>query len=623
MILQALNRYYDILLEDEDVNIAPFGYSAVNVSFALDLSEEGELLNVLPLFEQVQRGKKMVEVPRSMIVPAQVKRAANIAPNFLWDNTTYVLGISDKDEKKPKYSQDRFIAFRKWNSELLTGVDDDAARAMIAFLQSHNPQLARQHPAVAKHLDTLLKGGNIVFMSRGEFVHQNNLIRQIWEDALSARDIERMQCLVTGDIAPIARLHPSLKRVRGAQSVGASLVSFNERAYESYNRTKGQGLNSPVSEKATFAYTTVLNYLLSDANPNKKFFLGDTTVVYWVESENRAYESAFASFVDPAELEEGSGKQATRKRAEGVLQSVTNKVKRAQMLDLDALLDDLEEENPRFYILGLSPNAARISVRFFITDPFKKIIQNIMTHYRDLEIVKEYEDQPTYLSVWRILNETISKKSRDKNAAPLLAGAVFRAILTDAQYPAALYYAIINRVRADMDDASNGIHKINYVRAAVIKAFLLRKYRYQPVNPFKEVLTMALNEQSTNPAYLLGRLFAELERVQTAAIGNVNASIKDRYFTSACASPGSVFPILLRLSQHHIAKAEYGYASDRRIQDILNLLDVESNPIPARLTLDEQGVFILGYYHQRADFFKPKDKDEKTETEIKQLTITF
>jgi CRISPR-associated protein Csd1 len=375
-------------------------------------------------------------------------------------------------------------------------------------------------------------------------------------------------------------------------------------------------LNSPISEKATFAYTTVLNYLLSDANPNKKLFLGDATVVYWAESQNRAYESAFAAFVDPTELEDNSSvNQTGRKQAEQALQTVTEKVIRAQMLDLDALLADLDDENPRFYILGLSPNAARVSVRFFITDPFQKIIDNIKAHYRDLAIVKEYDDQPDYLTIGRILYETVSKKSRDKDAAPLLAGAVFRAILTNAPYPAALYYAIINRIRADMDDEKAKIKKINYVRAAVIKAFLTRKYRYQPTNPFKEVLTMALNEQSTNPAYLLGRLFAVLEKVQAEAIGNVNASIKDRYFTSACASPRSVFPILLRLSQHHISKLKYGYTYDNRIQEVVGLLDIENNPIPARLNLDEQGVFILGYYHQRKDLWtaKPKDNDQEND----------
>ena len=413
-----------------------------------------------------------------------------------------------------------------------------------------------------------------------------------------------MQCLVTGEVTPIARLHPSLKRVRGAQSSGATLVGFNAAAYESYNRSQGQ--NSPVSEKATFAYTTVLNHLLSDANPNKKLFMGDATVVYWAESENRAFESVFAAFVDPADLDASSANQTGRKKAEKALKTVTEKVKRAQMLDLDALLADLGDENPRFYVLGLSPNAARVSVRFFITDPFEKIIDNIKAHYRDLAIVKEYDDQPDYLTVKRILDETVSKKSRDQDAAPLLAGAVFRAILTNAPYPAALYYAIINRIRADVDDKEKRITKINYIRVAVIKAFLTRKYRSQSENKFKEVLTMALNEEATIPAYLLGRLFAVLENAQIEAAKptKLNATIKDRYFTSACASPGSVFPVLLRLSQHHISKAEYGYVIENRMQEILNRLDIENNPIPARLTLDEQGVFILGYYHQRA--YRPK-----------------
>lgn len=614
MILQALNRYYEILLKDENLNdnLAHFGYSTVGVSFALDISQDGELLNVLPLFEQVQRGKKMVEVSRTMIVPARIKKTGTNPPsNFMCENNAFMLGISDKNESDPEYSRKRFEAFCQLHNQLLLGVDDDAARAVMAFVQKHNSQTAREHPAIANHLEALLKGGNIVFMFNGNFVHENKLVRRAWESSLAGQDAIRMQCLVTGDVAPIARLHPSLKGIRGANSMGATLVGFNAPAYESYNRIKEQGLNSPVSEKATSAYTTVLNYLLSDANPNKKLFLGDATIVYWAESQNRAYETAFAAFVDPADLEEDSSAEQTgRKKAEQALQTVTEKVKRAQMLDLDALLADLKDEDPQFYILGLSPNAARVSVRFFITDPFEKIIDHIKAHYRDLAIVKEYDNQPDYLTVKRILDETVSKKSRDKEAAPLLAGAVFRAILTNAPYPAALYYAIINRIRADMDDKEKRITKINYVRAAIIKAFLTRKYRYQSENPFKEVLTVPLNEQSTNPAYLLGRLFAVLEKAQAEAIGNVNASIKDRYFTSACASPRSVFPILLRLSQHHLAKAEYGHTSDRRIQDILNLLEVDRNPIPARLTLDEQGVFILGYYHQRADFYKPKDKKE-------------
>lgn len=613
MILQSLYRYYNILIlpDAPKTEIARFGYSTVGVSFALNISADGNLLDVLPLYDQVQRGKKTVDVPRRMTVPAQVKRAVNVAANFLWDNAVYVLGLSDRDAA---YWRRRFDAFRAHNIELLQEADSDAARAVLGFLARYDPEIGQRYPAIEQYRDTLLKGGNLIFLFEGEFVHDDPAIRQIWEDYFQGLDAERMQCLVTGDMAPVERLHPSLKGVRGGQPTGTTLVGFNAKAYESYNRSQGQ--NSPVSRKASFAYTTALNYLLSDANPNRKFYLGDTTVVYWAETINRAYESVFASILDPAyDEDENTSQQESRRQTEATLGQVAEKVRRVQPIDLDAVLADLGDENPRFFILGLAPNAARVSVRFFISDPFEKIARNIMTHYQDLAIVKEWETQPTYITVRHIIDETISKKSRDREASPLLAGAVFRAILTNTPYPAALFYSLINRIRADMDDAAARISKINYVRASVIKAYLLRKYRYQSQNPFKEILSMALNEESSNPAYLLGRLFAVLEQAQQDAIPNAKATIKDRYFTSACASPASVFPILLRLSQHHISKAEYGYYREGQMQDILNRLDVEQNPIPSRLTLDEQGVFILGYYHQCAARYAKRTKDKAEEVE--------
>ncbi len=620
MPLQSLYRYYEILRKDTKIGIAEAGYSVENVSFALNISADGDLLDVFPLFEQVQRGNKSVEVPRRMIVPMQVKRAVNVSANFLCDNAVYVLGLSDADKKDAAYSRKRFEAFRAHNIALLEQANSDAARAVLAFLTKYDQDALEQHPAIAARRADLLKGGNLIFQFEGEFVHCDPVIRQVWEKHAQEQGAEQMQCLVTGEIAPIERLHARLKGIRGGQPIGTTLVGFNASAYESYNRTQGQ--NSPISQKAAFAYTTVLNYLLSDANPNRKLFLGDATVVYWAESENRAFESAFISFFDPTyEEDEDAAQQESREKAEAALGKVADRVRRVQPVDLDALLADLGDENPRFYILGLAPNVSRVSVRFFISDPFEKIAQNIMAHYQDLAIVKEWENQPTYITVRHILYETISRKSRDKEASPLLAGAVFRAILTNTPYPAALFYALLNRVRADMDDPEKRISKINYVRAAAIKAYLLRKYRYQSHNPFEEILTMALNEQSTIPAYLLGRLFAVLEQAQKEAIPEAKATIKDRYFTSACASPASVFPILLRLSQHHISKAEYGYAREHQIQNILNRLDVEQNPIPARLTLDEQGVFILGYYHQRAARFAKwtEEKEEGLEEAITEV----
>jgi len=618
MILQALSRYYDILLQDPESDIAPPGYSTVEVAFAIEISTKGKFENLIPLVDQVPMGRKIIDKPKRMIVPEQGKHSNKVSAFFLCDNSTYVLGISDEEGD---YGIKRFQAFRDLNKELLSKVDSSAARAVIAFLDTYDPRKAKEYPEINSNWEALLKGARLVFFLNGEFVHKDSLILNAWEKHKAGSEAVLGQCLVSGEFAPVARLHPVLKGVGTRPNpLGASLVSFNNRAYESYNKTELQGLNSPVSEKATFAYGTTLNYLLSRANENRKFNIGDTTVVYWAETDKKGYAKAFLGLCEPEIVEieppaDEEAKPARDKKSEKKLKKVADKVKRVQALDVNKLLEGLEDENPRFYILGLAPNAARVSVRFFHSDPFNKIVEKIMRHYKDLEIVKEFDNQHTWLTIQDVLKETISKKASDPEASPLMAGSMFRAILDNTHYPAALYNAIINRIRADQDDEKKFIRKVNYERAAIIKAYLLRKYRNQPQHPIQEVLVMSLNEQSTVPAYLLGRLFAVLEKVQQEAIGDMNASIKDRYFTSACASPRTVFPTLLRLSQHWISKAEYGYASDRRIQDILNLLDIEKNPIPARLTLDEQGVFVLGYYHQRAAFFVKNNNSAETTTE--------
>ncbi len=611
MILQALTRYYAILSNDPESDIAPPGYSSTGVSFGLNISEKGELLDVIPLFEQVQRGKKLEERPKRMIVPEQVKKASGIISNFMCENNAYVLGISDNE--KNDYASRRFEEFKRFHKEILSTTTSPAAKAVIAFLDTYDYKEGRKHPKITPHLEIILKGGNLVFMFKGKFAHEDKAIQNAWELYKGGGDSISGQCLVTGEIAPVARLHPSIKGIRGASAFGGSLVSFNEYAYESFGKT--QGMNSPVSERTASAYGTALNYLLSSSNENKKFYIGDTTVVYWAESEKKEYAKAFLGLCEPEEVEvpaaEEEAKPARDKKAEKKVKKIAEKVRRVQALDTKKLLKGLDG-NTRFYVLGLAPNAARVSVRFFHSNPFNKVVEKIMQHYKDLEIVKEFEDQHTYLTIQDILDETVSPKSSDKDASPLLAGSVFRAILENTPYPAALFNSIINRVRADQDEKFS--KKINYARAAIIKAYLLRKYRNQPENKFQEVLVMSLNEQSAIPAYLLGRLFAVLEKVQQEAIGDMNASIKDRYFTSACASPKTVFPTLLRLSQHWISKAEFGYASDNRIEKIMNLLDIEKNPFPAHLTLDEQGIFVLGYYHQRTAFFVKNNSSETTET---------
>lgn len=624
MILQSLYRYYEILREDPEVEIAEPGYSNAPVSHALNLSLQGELLDIIPLYVPVQQGKKTVHRPRRMNVPEQVKRSVNVAANFMCDNAVYVLGLTDKEAKDPNYARKRFEAFRDFNVGILSTADSPVARAVIAFLQRHDPQTAREHPVIARQVDALLKGSNLVFQVEGKYALDDPAIRRAWEDYALGQEAVRMQCLVTGQIEPIARLHPDIKGVRDAQTKGASLVSFNLAAFTSYGRE--QGANSPVSRRVASGYGVALNYLLSDQNPNRKIYLGDTTVVYWADSADKRYASAFYALINPeyqpgAETEEGEESHEKRRRdksAEETLRAVAEKVEQGKPLDMQALREGLDEST-RFYVLGLAPNATRLAVRFFLTEPFGVFADRIMQHYDDLQIEKEYDNQPSYISPYRILAECVSPKVSQRNdevkrSWSLLGGAFMRSILMGSPYPEGLYAAMLNRVRHDTDETGDAGKprsvKINYIRAAYIKAHLIRKYRRHGVNPYQEALQMSLNESYTHPAYVLGRLFAVLEKAQREAIGqNINATIKDRYFTSACAAPASVFPTLLRLAHHWTAKAEYGGISDRKIQELLEML--EARPFPSRLSLDEQGVFVLGYYHQRAAFYPKKGVAEE------------
>jgi CRISPR-associated protein Csd1 len=436
MILQALVRYYEILANDPDCDIAPPMYSKVGVSYAINLSPDGDILDIFPLEQSVKRGNKSIDVPLRMIVPEQIKRSGQKPPpNFMCDNSGYVLGISDKDERDSSYSEKRMGMFREFHLKMLAGAAGPEARAVVKFLQKYDPAQGRDHPAIARHIPLILKGKNIVFKLDGSagYIHEVAAILKIWERYKAANTNPILgQCLVSGEILPIARLHPSIKGVKDANPTGGTLVGFNDRAYESYNRTNAQGLNSPTSEKSAFAYTTALN-------------MGDTTVVYWAESPDKTYESIFLSLLDPdyAELADKGENQVTgRTAAEQRLMEIAQKIKSGAALDSDNLLAGLDKDT-RFYVLGLAANAARISVRFFHADPFKKVIAHIQAHYADMSMVQEYH-QERRISLYRILQETVSKKSSDKNPSPLMGGAVMRAILGGTPYPAALYYAVIN-----------------------------------------------------------------------------------------------------------------------------------------------------------------------------------
>lgn len=592
MILQSLIQYYETL-EQRDKITKP-GWSRAKVSFALDLSYEGELKRVIPLKIERERGKKTVFEPQLMNVPQMVTRSSGIASNFLCDNSSYILGIDNKG--KQERAKECFFCAKEKHLNILPAVESREANAVIRYFKTWNPDVAEKHPALSQVLEEITAGANLVFWVDDDYVHKKAAVISAWETYCnnSTDGVEGI-CLATGSRTRISRIHGTIKGVQGAQSSGAALVSFNAPAFESYG--KEQSFNAPVGDYAVFAYTTALNYLLADKEHVTT--IGDTTIVYWSEDGNDVCQNIFARVSEPT-IDNYQ-----------IVNAVFKKLEQGKAIYIPEVNETISLDQ-RFYILGLAPNAARLSVRFFYQSDFGDILQRMKEHYDRMEIVQPAKDTASYLGVWRMLMETVNKKSRDKKPIPNMSGAVYRSIISGGRYPASLYQAVINRIRVEQDDGDNGIYKITRGRAAIIKAYLLRNGTCD-----KEELTVALNEKSRNMAYTLGREFAVLEAIQEDANPGINSTIKDKYFNAACATPASIFPILFKLKNSHIKKMNskgkeiYYEKILLELQDKVFVPDGQGLAYPKRLSLEEQGMFILGYYHQTQKRYEKKAKEEQ------------
>lgn len=579
MILQALNHYYDQLVR-AGVLERP-GWQPVKVAYALQIDDDGRLVRVLPLLHEDESGKKQVMVPNVMKMPAQVKRTVGVSANFLCDNASYILGVDGKG--KPDRALKCFQACRALHEALLKNVDSAAARAVCRFFEAWQPQEAPDCEALKPYWEDMLAGANITFSHAGDFVNDCAEIQRVWDAHYNAAgEGETLRCLVTGEAAIPARLHPSIKGVAGGQPMGTTLVGFNAPAFESFGRDGGQGLNAPVSEKAAFAYSAALNYMI--ATRGHRLRLGDATIVFWAESGEEGYAACFAAlFGEDSALSDDDLYQALRDLAAG---------RRITWQQADLRPDE------RFYVLGLAPNAARLSVRFFLQNTFGDFARNLQAHHDRLEIVRPAYDTRPSLSFRQLLDETVNSNSRDKSPSPLLSGALVRAVLSGLPYPMLLLNQVELRIRAE--------HEVTRGRAAIIKAFLLNNAEKD--NSYKEALTVELNESTNYQPYLLGRLFAVLEGLQKAANPGINATIRDRFFNSACATPSVVFPQLIKLAQAHLKKLDGGLAVhyNRQLGEILSRFDSD---YPVRLSLYDQGIFQLGYYHQvQARYTKKEEK---------------
>lgn len=591
-MLQDLVKYYDILAKDKESDICAVGYGEAKISYAINISEQGELLNLVSIKVPDISGKKYIAP--SKIVPEPVKRSRNAIANFLWDNSSFVFGFDKKGN--PKHTMDCFNAFKQHNMQILKNVDNQEAYAVIQFLDNWNPEIASEHPKLKDYLDDILGGANFVFRldDRDHYIHENEDIVKAWDyyKTQCISSVEGM-CMLLGEKLPIARLHPVIKGIKGGQAMGNTLISYNDNAYESYGYDDLQGYNASISERAAFEYGTVLNKLLADSE--HKIYIGDTTVVFWAESTHKVYQDVVLNWLNPSPAsikEEGRESKSGNKEVRSILKHIKDGIAKNEKV----------EEGITFCILGLAPNAARISIRFYIKDTFGNTLSNLEKHYEDLQIEKQFADDMNLIPVWKILAETISKKSTNKDASPLLSGAVMRAILQGTKYPDILYQAIIMRIRAE--------HDINYYKASIIKACLIRK-KYLSESQ-RGGLTMSLNSECMNTAYVLGRLFAVLEKIQIDGVTSINTTIKDKYFNSACANPANVFPMLLKLSNHHLNRIEdkYRISDEKKLREIMDIMQVEenSNPFPKNLSYDDQGLFVIGYYHQKNDLYKKKEE---------------
>lgn len=579
MILQSLMQYYESLAEEGKV--PRMGWCHAKVSCAIDLNEDGQVKAIIPLKESEMFGKKEVWVPKQMNVPQMVVRSSGISANFLCDNSKYMLGIDSKGTSQR--IKECFMAARDKHCSILQDSEGRMAKAIIRYFETWNPDNADVNPVIKAHWEDLTDGGNLIFCLKSEYAQEDEEIKKIWHiyQENNSGLVDGI-CLVTGEKAEISRIHRGIKGVPGAQSSGAALVSFNAPAFESYG--KEQSYNAPVGKNAEFAYTTALNYLLSEKKYT--FQLGDSMVIYWAESAQTQYQDIFKNFFNSSIDNQKE------------LEKVFGNLKNGLEVDIDDVKIDL---NQRFYILCLAPNAARLSIRFFYENSFGNILKNLSDHYERMAIVKpEWEKE--YLSIQEMLMETGNNKLKDKKLVSNMASLVLRDILMDDRYPTGLYTEVLARIRAEQGG-------ITYGRAAIVKAYLIKNYNMKEGEKY-----MGLNENCNEQAYVLGRLFAVLELIQKDANPGINSTIKDRYFNSACATPASVFPILIKLKNSHLKKIERGSTGlkiqyEKTITELMGKLNMAETQIgfPRRLSLEEQGKFMLGYYHQVQKRYEKKE----------------
>lgn len=592
MLIKALCDYYDMLAEAGKV--LPDGYSKVKVHYLICLTPEGMVEDIINYQdrEEIKNAKGQIKekwVPRDVVMPQRTEMPG-IKSNIVEHRPLYIFGLNmDGDELsstdrtgKAKKSHE---AFKTANLEFLDGLDLPVINAYRNFLQTWSPEDETGNGNLLRLGKNYGKSGYAFCLSGYPDVLLNDemQIKQRWEELYRQEHRkdgkgETAQCAVSGRTASIARIHSKIKGVYGGLATGSVLIGFNNPSESSYG--KEQSYNSNISEEAMKKYAEALNYLLE--GPNHKILLDDVTIVFWAMDTAGEYEDKILAMLYGQS--EGMDAAETEQMLKCLLESAeTGKMTEERLQSLDMLKSDVD-----FYMLGLKPNSSRLAVKFLYRKKYADILWNIVRFQKDLQISEELKP----VSIYRIKAELLSPKSTSEKINPALLSKLFESVLYGKDYPLALLETMVRRVKTD------GENGLNRVRAGVIKACINRNCK-------KEELSVALDKNNCEPAYVCGRLFAVLEKIQQDASGTkLNRTIKDAYFASASTKPAMVFPKLLKLAQNHLNKVKYPVYYNQLLDEIMDKFE---GKLPETLSLRDQGRFIIGYYQQRQDFFKKSE----------------
>lgn len=586
MILQALKEYYDRKAADPNSDIAPEGFEKKEIPFLIVITSDGKFVNLEDTREQV--GQRWVG--QTFLLPRSRTRTGSRSFEttfLLWDHIGYLFGQPESDPRTAKQHQ-TWLHFLETLPDVLK--NDEGVKAVLLFYKKDGIAEVIKH---AKWPECLrLPSCNMTFRLTGDpspvpcrSAVQNHVLTALSRDIDNSEDEQKgtkvlAHCLITGEYGEVVRIHGRTPINKDTKS----LVAFQKNSgYDSFG--KEQCYNAPVCKSSEFAYVTGLNTLLK--SKGQRIRVGDSTTVFWSANDTSFERDAFFFFSEPFIDNPDQNTEAVK----AVYAAIWNGTY------------VVPDDNARFYVLGLSPNSARIAVRFWHVGTVKEIGGYFQKHINDLSIEHGDFINPA-LPVRRLLR-SIAILEDDDNIPPNLAGETVRSILTGLPYPQTLLQGAVRRIRAE--------HEITYPRAALIKACINRSTRYQNPNT-KEELKVSLDHQNTNIGYRLGRLFATLERIQVRKFTQKggkepNSTIRDKYYGSASGTPVTVFGTLIRLSKHHLASLENvgeRVNFEKLLGEIIDGVDAKIS-FPPHLDLENQGRFAIGYYHQMQDFYTKKN----------------